>query len=49
MTIPEESWWTFHVRFVNPERKMVFSGMRVYKARWFKGKWEEPDSRKKKR
>jgi hypothetical protein len=46
ITIPEESWWTFHVRFVNPERKMVFSGMRVYKARWFKGRWEEPESKK---
>lgn len=47
MTIPEESWWTFHVRFLNPERKMVFTGMKVYKARWFKGKWEEADSKKK--
>lgn len=39
LTIPEESWWTFHVRFLNPERKMVFRGLRVYKARWFRGKW----------
>jgi hypothetical protein len=34
VTIPEESWWTFHVVFFNPDRKMVFRGMRVYKARW---------------
>jgi WD40 repeat protein len=34
VTIPEESWWTFHVTFFNPDRKMVFRGMRVYKARW---------------
>jgi hypothetical protein len=34
-TIPEESWWTYHVRFLGPERSFVFPGMKVYKARWF--------------
>jgi hypothetical protein len=35
-TIPEESWWTYHVKFLNPEGSLSFSGMHVYKARWFK-------------
>ena len=34
-TVPEESWWTFHVSFSNPERKLAFPDMKVYKARWF--------------
>lgn len=34
-TVPEESWWTFHVSFLNPENKLGFPGMKVYKARWF--------------
>ena len=34
-TIPEESWWTFHVRFFHPERSFVFRDLKVYKARWF--------------
>jgi hypothetical protein len=34
-TIPEESWWTYHVRFFMPERSLAFPGMKVYKARWF--------------
>lgn len=34
-TIPEESWWTFHVTFSNPDRSFAFPGLRVYKARWF--------------
>lgn len=34
-TIPEESWWTFHVKFMNPSRSLAFPGMHVYKARWF--------------
>jgi hypothetical protein len=34
-TIPEQSWWTYHVRFSNPDRSFSFPGMRVYKARWF--------------
>lgn len=34
-TIPEESWWTFHVKFSNPDRSFSFPGLRVYKARWF--------------
>ncbi len=33
-TEPEESWWTFSVKFINPDRKFVFPGMKVYKARW---------------
>ncbi|MGV3638928.1 MAG: DUF6528 family protein [Adhaeribacter sp.] len=33
-TLPEESWWTFHVRFLDPGRQLAFPGMRVYKARW---------------
>ncbi|WP_123864567.1 DUF6528 family protein [Chitinophaga barathri] len=34
-TIPEESWWTFHVKFSSPERVFAFPGLHVYKARWF--------------
>jgi WD40 repeat protein len=34
-TIPEESWWTFHVKFLQPEKVFAFPGMKVYKARWF--------------
>jgi hypothetical protein len=34
-TIPEQSWWTFHVKFSNPDRVFAFPGMKVYKARWF--------------
>lgn len=34
-TIPEESWWTFHVKFHGPARKFAFPDMHVYKARWF--------------
>ncbi|KAA0992673.1 DUF6528 family protein [Dyadobacter aurulentus] len=34
-TVPEESWWTFHVRFLNPLRAFAFPGLHVYKARWF--------------
>jgi hypothetical protein len=33
-TIPEESWWTYHVKFLNPARTLAFPGMHVYKARW---------------
>ena len=35
-TVPEESWWTHHVGFFQPHRKVAFPGMKVYKARWFK-------------
>lgn len=35
LTIPEESWWTFYVTFLNPGRRLAFSDIRVYKARWF--------------
>lgn len=34
-TVPEESWWTFHVEFFNPARRFAFPDMKVYKARWF--------------
>ncbi|WP_353719320.1 DUF6528 family protein [Dyadobacter sp. 676] len=34
-TIPEESWWTFHVKFHEPARTFAFPDMHVYKARWF--------------
>lgn len=34
-TVPEESWWTFHVQFSSPDRFFSFPGMKVYKARWF--------------
>lgn len=34
-TLPEESWWTFHVKFLKPERSFLFPAMHVYKARWF--------------
>jgi hypothetical protein len=34
-TIPEQSWWTYHVKFSNPGRVFAFPGLRVYKARWF--------------
>jgi hypothetical protein len=36
-TLPEESWWTFHVSFLNPARRLAFPGMKVYKARWIAG------------
>ncbi len=35
-TVPEESWWTFHVRFQNPAHALAFPTMKVYKARWFR-------------
>lgn len=34
-TVPEKSWWTYHVLFLGPNRSLAFPGMRVYKARWF--------------
>ncbi len=37
-TLPEESWWTYHVSFKNPERKFAFPNIHVYKARWFENK-----------
>lgn len=33
-TVPEESWWTFHVKFLDPAMSFAFPGMHVYKARW---------------
>lgn len=34
-TVPEESWWTYHVSLHNPSGKIPFPNLRVYKARWF--------------
>lgn len=34
-TVPEESWWTFHVKFHEPARVFVFPDLHVYKARWY--------------
>jgi hypothetical protein len=34
-TVPEESWWTFHVNFHNPSHQVAFPNMKVYKARWY--------------
>ncbi|HLT08775.1 MAG TPA: DUF6528 family protein [Cyclobacteriaceae bacterium] len=34
-TEPEESWWTFHVSFSQPDRKIAFPDIKVYKVRWF--------------
>lgn len=34
-TIPEKSWWTFHVKFFEPARSFAFPDLHVYKARWF--------------
>lgn len=33
-TEPEQSWWTYHVKTINPEKSFPFPNMRVYKARW---------------
>lgn len=33
-TVPEESWWTYHVTFFKPSRRFAFPEMKVYKARW---------------
>jgi len=35
-TVPEESWWTYHVNFHNPTANLSFPDIHVYKARWFK-------------
>lgn len=34
-TVPEESWWTYHVSFYNPAGKLPFPQMHVYKTRWY--------------
>ncbi len=34
-TVPEESWWTFHVSFHQPTLQVDFPDIKVYKARWF--------------
>ncbi|MBD2700242.1 hypothetical protein IC229_06325 [Spirosoma sp. BT702] len=34
-TVPEKSWWTYHVRFQHPTHALSFPTMQVYKARWF--------------
>jgi WD40 repeat protein len=35
-TIPEDSWWTYHVTLYRPEQRLAFPGMRAYKARWYR-------------
>ncbi|GJM27839.1 MAG: hypothetical protein DHS20C17_04740 [Cyclobacteriaceae bacterium] len=35
-TVPEESWWTYHVSFFQPDNKLAFPHLKVYKARWYK-------------
>ena len=42
-TIPEESWWTYHVKFSNPERIFNFPDLKVYKARWFSNNVKKND------
>lgn len=32
---PEESWWAFHVRILNPVLSLPVPDMNIYKARWF--------------
>lgn len=32
-TVPEDSWWTYHVLFFNPVRSLSFPDIRVYKTR----------------
>jgi hypothetical protein len=39
-TVPEESWWTYHVSFFNPAGKLAFPDIRVYKTRWFDGNFK---------
>ena len=34
-TVPEEKWWTYHVRFFNPDGILSFPELHVYKARWY--------------
>ncbi|MFT2008862.1 DUF6528 family protein [Pontibacter sp. 13R65] len=33
-TKAEESWWAYHVNFIDPNQRTVFPEMHVYKARW---------------
>ncbi|RNI28907.1 hypothetical protein EFA69_12740 [Rufibacter immobilis] len=33
-TKAEESWWTYHVNFMDPNQRASFPEIRVYKARW---------------
>lgn len=35
-TVPEESWWTYHVSLHQPAQRLAFPGMKVYKARWYR-------------
>jgi WD40 repeat protein len=35
-TVPEESWWTYHVSLHRPDQRLAFPGMKVYKARWYR-------------
>lgn len=34
-TVPEQNWWTFHIRLHNPTGRIHFPNLHVYKARWF--------------
>jgi len=34
-TVPEESWWTYHVNFHQPALQVAFPDIKIYKARWF--------------
>lgn len=34
-TVPEKSWWTYHVSLFNPIGQLSFPNMRVYKVRLF--------------
>jgi len=34
-TVPDESWWTYHVRFFNPSGVLCFPDIRIYKARFY--------------
>jgi WD40 repeat protein len=35
-TVPEESWWTRHVSFYPPAKRLAFPHLRTYKARWYR-------------
>ncbi len=30
----EESWWSFHIKFLNPKQQLAVPAIRLYKARW---------------
>ena len=33
-TQAEESWWTFHINFLDTEKKLAYPSVKIYKARW---------------